>query len=158
MKRLLLAAVLLTAACGSSEPTVHLTDSPAPTPSATTKKPTPTKPTTPPPVAQRTTEAPDPVEPPPTEPSKVSEPPSTILPDDLQEYMLRLEGIDPVLSSSERLAIARGNAVCDDVRTGASYQDLISYTRQQFSTADHRIDQETAQAVYEVVRSGICPT
>lgn len=152
MKRILLAAVLVIAGCGgASEPSIELTG------------PTPSKPSvsiSPPPVHRSSTPAPvdAPAATTTTSRPRTPETTQTVLPANLQNYMLRLEAVQADLSSNERLAIARGNAVCDDVRTDASYDDLLAYTRRQFSTdPDHPISQETARAVYEVVRDEICP-
>lgn len=160
MKRLLIGAVILTAACGSSsEPTVILSGSPSPSASVSPTPPAHASVSPTHPAVRRNTPATRSAPPNPTpakEPSR-REPMATVLPERLQEYMLRLESIHPALSSDEGLAITRGQAVCEQVAIGAEYPYLITYTKKQFSTANDPITSETASSVYEVVRDAICP-
>lgn len=160
MKRFLLAALLLTSACGSSEPTVTLSNPPTPQPSSSKAPATSAKGATRTPAAvHRVSPTRTSVPVAPSTRAVTPSPAETILSERYQAYMLALEAIQPSLSSNEKLAIARGNAVCDDLRAGASYDDLVSYTKKQFSDDPHHaISRETAAAVYEAVHSTICPS
>jgi hypothetical protein len=152
------ALILLVSACGAEGDDVAI---PSDGPSTTTRspaasaKPTPSRRTVTTEPAAPTTRPAASVTP--TKPPRTPvDEPSTVLPQRLQEYMLRIESIRADLTSDEDATIEHGRAVCAH-RTD-TYQQLLSRTRKEFTEAGHDpVTATQASGIYEVIRDTLCP-
>ncbi len=78
----------------------------------------------------------------------------TVLPAKEQAYLLKLEAIDPAITSDDLTALAIGYGICD--RDGQSRADLIAYAQTMGSSASLRLTVEQAGRVVTAAQSELC--